>query len=252
DNSRKIKEDAALDDSQKTTDNSNDVQRDLYLKGLKRVKGDIPNNNVENKRLPASFGAMGGDSGYVERQQQKLQNLLREQQGRIRENQGAGGVLKMFMGIFTPSSNDESLPKPSLILAQSLAFFQILPAEKLKAIFNEKLEGTFLKTWSDKYPQVIDFLVVVLKDEEALPAMTKILDDKTNIRNFIIANIVVFFIGIFWRRLRRNAERTYFGRIVGNMASSFFLLGVRFSLIFVFFYTELAPLGSLFTNHFFS
>ena len=224
--------------------------------GTKKV-GEIINNSQQNlgtqnpssTRTPSSINEGNSLSGATNPESQ-LQNLLQQSQARQYGNQN---IFKSSWGYLTGSSNDENMPKPSVMFSQVLVMFHDMPDEKLRNMFTGKIEGTFLEQWSNKYPKVLEFFIRLLKDHSALPSMAKIMDDRRKLIIFFICNIVVFVVGFIWKRSNRNVEKTYFERvIIDRIKYSLAFWGVRIGLVVYFFHQELTPFGQLFKNHFFT
>ena len=213
------------------------------------LQKNIDTQNPAATRTPDSINEGNSLPGATS-PELKIQELLQRSQVRDNSNQN---IFKSSWDYLIGSSNDENMPKPSAMLSQVLVIFQDMPDERLRNMFTGKLEGTFLEKWSNKFPKVLEFFILLLKDQAVLPSMAQMMDDRRKLIIFFICNIVVFVVGFIWKRANRNAEKTYFERaIIDRIKYSFVFWGVRIGLVVFFFHQELTPFGRLFKDHFLS
>ena len=238
--------DAVLDESKKTA-NDPSKGKNERLKNPEKPAENNPDPKAAT-RTPSSVGVQNSLPNIVN-PEQKLRGLLKQNQ--IQQG-GQGDTFKSSLKYLIGSSNGENTEKPSEMFSKVLIIFRTMPDAQLRSIFTNKIEGTFLEEWSVKYPKVIDFLVVLLKDENTLPSLIRVIDDRNKLVIFFICNVLMFVGAIIWKRYDRKIEKTYFQRIFGGIKFIFIYWGARIGLLILFFEEQLTPFGHLFMGHFFS
>ena len=235
--------DAVLDESKKTANDPSKGKNE-------RLKKPAENHSDPKAatRTPSSVGVQNSLPNIVH-PEQKLRELLKKNQ--IQQG-GQGDAFKSSLKYLTGSSNGENTQKPSEMLSKVLIIFRTMPDAQLRSTFTNKIEGTFLEEWSVKYPKVIEFLVVLLKDENTLPSLARVIDERNKLIIFFICNVLMFIGAIIWKRYDRKIEKTYFQRIFGGIRFIFIYWGARIGLLVLFFKEQLTPFGHLFMGHFFS
>lgn len=100
------------------------------------------------------------------------------------------------------------------------------------------------------YPKITLFVVRMIKDKEALPYATKILENKKKLINFAAVMISSVLVGFLVARFVRTKSKSFGKVFLLFLLRVFLMMGLRIGIIIFFFGEELYPLYRVFLNTF--
>ena len=153
------------------------------------------------------------------------------------------------------NKNGSKLPPKKLTYSQSirmvLAPLQAMPEAELRKVLSESIEKSPSLSMLKNFPFVVNFLIGLVKEKEAIPQLVTIFEDQTKLIHFAIAFLLTMVLGFVLRLTMRKKDRTiakalyyWFLRFTG-------ILALRIFLVIYFFGTQLKPAFSVFISNLF-
>ena len=108
----------------------------------------------------------------------------------------------------------------------------------------------FLKKMTDQFPKIIDFVTNVIKDENVMPELIKMMQNKKDLWRFFYVNVFLFIFSFLWKLTYR--KKNFFSlSYIGNMFTRFFTInGLRIYALIYLFGDNLTPLWNVFIDTF--
>ncbi len=100
-----------------------------------------------------------------------------------------------------------------------------------------------LKEWLKESPRVLSFITKFLKDEKALPFLTRMLGEKEKLTKLLILLVATFFLNYFAKKMIKGFTR--------NLIRILFFFAIRISGLYYLFHKELDPTLDLIKESFF-
>ena len=147
------------------------------------------------------------------------------------------------------SAKTEAAVKDMFNIDEMLAPYRERPSSETKEHLRAKLKG---KPVVDN-PTMINFLDALIRDERALKDVSGIISDKKKLGAFVVINILVFLIGMMFKKLHKaKNERASFGMRTFRFFWRFSIMtSIRIGVLIYFFGANLSRTWSIFTTHFF-
>lgn len=208
-------------DSNKVDDQSNDVDTDedeSLEEQLKRIQ--IQNSNfVKQAKQMQESGSI--DTG-------KLLEIFgsKSKQNSTSTTGGSGKISDQMYLIMEP--------------------FRTLSRSDVMTNIRGTIESTPAGVYVNKYPQIYEFIVDVLRSNDAMRSFARIADDKKKLTIFFILNVTVFIIAFILKRIGRNKRINFLKRV----RLFVFIFTVRMGLFIGFFHNEVGPIWNLFKSNF--
>jgi hypothetical protein len=127
--------------------------------------------------------------------------------------------------------------------------------EAQKSITREQIAEQFaakpiLKKITTFFPKIIDFVTNVIKDENVMPELIKMMKRKKDLLRLLYINIGLFIFSFIWKFTYRKKD--FFSiSYLGNMFMRFFTInGLRIYALIYLFGDNLSPLWNVFKNTF--
>lgn len=124
----------------------------------------------------------------------------------------------------------------------TLGPLQRLPESELMEMLKENTKGTRAGEYVDHFPTLMLFTVRLIKDQNAIPFMVKILDDQDKLIRFGGLMIATFLLGFFLKRLLSREGRSIPQALAFWFMRFLIMSGVRLAIILFFYGMELAPM----------
>lgn len=123
----------------------------------------------------------------------------------------------------------------------SLAPFREMSDADLHDHVKRSLEQTGAGPLLKKYPEAITIVSDLLKDDEALPSLSEIVQNRERLWIFLAANIGIIFLGFVLRKLTANDKDGLIVRLKKGVFRFLFLNVLRVATFVFFFYAEIMP-----------
>ena len=146
-------------------------------------------------------------------------------------------------------AKEEDLDK----LLENLKETQKLQYEQIKEHLEKNVfNDGFNKKLKDFKPAVVDFATLSLKDEEALPAFFGIVKKRRELYYFLAVNIVIFLIGLLWKRHYRKFSLISFKYWCHSLSRFVLSFSIRIGSFIYLFKENIKPLYEIFRKSFFN
>lgn len=193
---------------------------------------------------PEALIADSGQQDSIERSLQEYQEALTPFKERLQEasTMSLSEIQEMARSL-PGNENTEVPPKYQDTLAEplymALGAFRSQSKDEVKEKLLEAMEGKPVLDQLDEDSRALDAFVDLLQDEEALPDIALILNDRGRLLWFIVVNIILFVLARFWRSSHRKQELSFARSLKLFFLRSFVLGLARLVVLFGFFGPEL-------------
>lgn len=158
-------------------------------------------------------------------------------------------IFKMMM---KPNSKGQAGAEFEKILKGALIPFRLVPEDNLRLMLLKKAEGSFIHDFLLACPKVLTYVVKLLRDEFALPALFGIIKDRVRLITFVIINLVIIIIGWLFKRYINVRRRGFLEGIQLWFLRFTLVNGTRIIVLIFFFHAELGPAWRIFLDVLFS
>ncbi|EQC48495.1 hypothetical protein M899_1946 [Bacteriovorax sp. BSW11_IV] len=140
-------------------------------------------------------------------------------------------------------NKESARPTQSLkeTVRMALGPFRKMSDEELHRHVEDSLKRSGTGALIKKYPQTIDVVSELLKDPEALPSLSGVVERRDRLWFFVGINIGIIFFGIALRKLTSKDGDGLVARARKGLIRFFFLNVLRIATFVYFFYDELMP-----------
>jgi hypothetical protein len=139
-------------------------------------------------------------------------------------------------------------------LSEAVAFaLKPLQAQSELAILRQILnnsKGTKNYDLMVQYPKITLYFVRLIKDPEALPFATKILENKKRLINYASLMLCSVIVGFIIRRFIRTKDKSFGKIFLLFLVRLFLMMGLRIGITIYFFGGELYPMYKIFLQTF--
>lgn len=123
----------------------------------------------------------------------------------------------------------------------ALAPFRGQSSAQVRSNLVERLNQTPAKIIPEKAPRFVDYIVVLLRDSEAIPKASTLLKEREKLKQYAIFFVVTIIISWFWNRYKGNAKSFWKG--VARFFRRFIFWNLlRLAVFYYLFKVELTPL----------
>ncbi|HAZ14513.1 MAG: hypothetical protein A2X86_15390 [Bdellovibrionales bacterium GWA2_49_15] len=178
----------------------------------------------------------------------KLQGLMGSGSGTIspeemlKKMQASGMAIPGAPGASPGASGDYSL-----MIYQLLHPFRAQSEAEVTQLFQQKMPGLSSIPLINKIPNLI---ARTARDEKALPAVAKILNQRGKLAQYGVFVLVTFILSFILKRLKERQNDSIFSGISSGILRSFVMMGLRLGVFFVLFSAEFAPLWQVLKSSF--
>lgn len=135
--------------------------------------------------------------------------------------------------------------------------FMLLPLQKLtpsevEKLLRDQLKGSAAEKIFDFEPRLYTFVTKLIRDKEALPLLVRIIEDRSRLATLLWLMLGSFVVGYFLKRITSNKDQPFVTAVVFGIVRMFFMFGLRISIIWWLFSTELKPTVRIVKEVFFS
>jgi len=123
-----------------------------------------------------------------------------------------------------------------------------IPSNTIHKMIMDKVDGTLAEKILNKFPNILNKFIDVLRDKEALPDLLKILSKKEDIKNYFIIWIFILIVSMWLKRrlLSKKAKWNFIQRILVRFCIHSFSLGSSIMAFYFIFEKELTSTLKLF------
>lgn len=127
---------------------------------------------------------------------------------------------------------------------------QKLSEEELLKKLDEQTENSSLRPYMDKYPNINIFTVKLIKDENAIPSIAKIVEDRDRLINFFGVLLGTVILGYFVKKLFHREGRSFLMAVFYFLIRIHVMFAIRCYVIYFFYSEELTPAAKIFKQVF--
>lgn len=131
--------------------------------------------------------------------------------------------------------------KYSEAIKVTLAPLQKMSEAELMKVLKENTKGSKAEVYVDQFPKLAVFAVRLIKDPEALPMLTKILDNKDQLIRFSGIMIGTILIAFFLKRLMRREGQSVLKTLCLWFLRFIIMTSLRISILYYFYSAEITP-----------
>jgi hypothetical protein len=125
-----------------------------------------------------------------------------------------------------------------------------LPPEEVKKLIQEKFKNSVLGGILTKFPIVLNILVDLMRDKEALAGLLGIMIRKPDLKEYGYICLALFVFGLFVKSRIIKPKWPFFKRLRYSMSVSLVLTSISFYLFYSYFGTEIGPTIAVISKHF--
>lgn len=163
-------------------------------------------------------------------------------------------MLKNLIQASNPEISKDQLEKMKLSEAIRLAMGPLkkLSSNEMKSMILDQARGSKHYNLLIDFPKILDFFVGIIKDENAVPQMVKVIEDKEKLKKFAAVMLCSIVFGFIIARIISTKEKNIY-KIVGLFFFRVLIMfSIRISIICYFYSEELSPAFNVFTRVLFS
>lgn len=123
----------------------------------------------------------------------------------------------------------------------SLVPLQKLSEAELTKILNENTKDSPMRPYMDQFPNITILTVRLIKDQDSIPALVKMVENKDRLIRFAAWMLVTFILSFILKRIFHNPNRSFLGAVGMFFLRFYIMLFVRLGLIYFYFHNELKP-----------
>lgn len=128
----------------------------------------------------------------------------------------------------------------------ALGPLQKLSEKDLLQRLDESTRESSLRPYMDKFPNVTIFAVRLIKDEESIPSMVKILEDRDRLIHFAGIMLGTIIFGFLLKRLMHREKRSFLRAALYFFARIYIMFVIRVAVVYYFYSAELTPAARIF------
>ena len=203
----------------------------------------LPSNSTEESDREALAREMRESQETPEDEEEELEAMnegLQKSVKAIQEMVGDGGKID-------PSKMDMSKLLNDDLIKQMNKHYKDQNEEEIQKGFEDMLKQQHGFDLS-KYPKVSLFFARILKDQDAMPSLFKIIKNREKLMYFGFAMLGTIILGFLIKRAFRKLDSSIFRDIKLFFMRVFLLLGARIFILISFFGTELRPTWNIFKS----
>jgi hypothetical protein len=102
----------------------------------------------------------------------------------------------------------------------------------------------------DQFPKINIFAVRLIKDEESIPAMVKIVENRERLIHFTGVMLSTLILGFVLKKVIHREGRSFIRSAIYFIFRMCFMFAVRIYIVYFFFSAELAPAAKIFKKTF--
>lgn len=205
---------------------------DIAEESAAELQQDLDNFRDESQKAVDNLEAMLGPEDMAE-----LQKAMDE--GNQKKVQEITQRLAKKMG----DKGGASLEK---LTGKALEGFQAMDRTELKSQLEAKINGSLFAPIINTFPKVLDFIVNLFQDKEALPKLFSITADRKKLYIFAGINLLLMFIGWVIKRKQKEKEAGMFSGFKRWLG----LFVTRLTVLILFYGRELSPGFQIFKDTF--
>jgi hypothetical protein len=164
------------------------------------------------------------------------------------------GLLNSLKMVATGPSDEllQGYDSLSDLLFNALKVFRELPYEQVMDSVKTATAPTWLGGFLQKNPKGYEFLTKLLRNEEAIPQVVKVITDRAKFYFFIGIVVITFFMGWILKNTGKKKRKTFSAMAKGWVGRFFLVNGVRLSGFIIIFSEEIAPTWQVIKEVYFS
>lgn len=206
-----------------------------------------------NDEMDASAEELIKQQRKIKEQVEKLQN---PEAGMVKQSKKLDpeAVMRDFIHASNPELSREEIDKLKLHQAVSLALVPLrkMSTNEMRSMILEQTRGQKIYTILVEYPKLLTYMIELIRHEQAIPQLVKIVEDKDRLKKFaavMLCSILIgFLIARFVSTKEKNLKKIFFLFIMRVLI----MFSLRISIIMYFFSEELAPSFNVFLSVFFN
>lgn len=142
-------------------------------------------------------------------------------------------------------------PKAVAIIQRSFkeSHLQKLSEEEVRKLIIERSKGRVYETIFNNYPWVLDTVVEVLRDKEAMSSLIGILLKQTELKIYLAIWVVLMVLGWLFKKIFFNKNWGRWRWNFTNLFVSIFITMVSVMTFYKIFHSELTPTLSIISKH---
>lgn len=122
--------------------------------------------------------------------------------------------------------------------------------EFIRAMIMGKVKGKPMEKVFTQFPKLLDIIVDIMRDREALPGLIRLFSKKEDLKNYAIFWVCLVIVGYFIRKKFIPQEIPFFRRMTMRILFSLFMTTVSLSVFYTMFKPEVGPAVSVVARHF--
>ncbi len=115
----------------------------------------------------------------------------------------------------------------------------------LKELILKQSKGKITEKIFKSYPKLLDKVVLILKDKEALPRLIEIIKRQEDLKNFFIISVVLFILSILLKKMFVPKDAGFFRRLVTSLSIKLIIGSGSLTLFYFMFEREVSRLVAL-------
>lgn len=126
--------------------------------------------------------------------------------------------------------------------------------EEIRESLENQMAGTKVEKLFKRFPKLLDAGVDLLRDQDALPGLIRVLGRKKDLKNYLYISLSIFVFAILFRRFylkKRLQEMSFFKRQFISLGTSIFFSTVTLFIFYSIFKKDLQNTVSIIGKNFF-
>lgn len=160
----------------------------------------------------------------------------------------------LFLGLCLIGPNTYANPLADISSAnieKAIAPLQKISEKELINQLNDNSKNSYLGPVLQKFPILAVFMVRMIRDQQALPNLAKILENRDRLIHFAYWMLGSFVLGVIITFLFKRSGSGIIESMLNYILRFALMFSIRIFIIYYFFAAELAPSVKVFTKTFF-
>lgn len=133
---------------------------------------------------------------------------------------------------------------------QILEPMQKLSEKDLLKLLDDNSKNSKLRPYMDQFPNINIFAVRLIKDEESIPSLVKIIENRERLIRFAGVMLSTLILGFLLKKVMHREGRSFIRSAIYFLFRMYFMFAVRIYIVYFFFSAELAPAAKIFKKTF--